>query len=402
MRIAIIGAGAAGYFAALQLQEWLPEAEVKLYEKATPLAKVKVSGGGRCNVTHACFDPAELVQYYPRGGKELLGPFHHFQPGDTIAWFADRGVELKVEEDGRMFPITDKSQTIIDCFQNTLRSETLVKVGIADFFQDGEGWKIVTDQGNEERFDRLVITVGSSPKFAKLMEQKGITMVPAVPSLFTFHIPDETLHALSGLAFHAEVEIEGAPWTTEGPMLITHWGASGPAVLKMSAWAARWMADREYKGEMLLNSLPQWSRDTVKQQLMEVRKASAKKQVINAHPPGVTNRWWNFVVQKHNKEKDKLWADVTNEAIESWTDLLTQMRLTVNGKSTFKEEFVTAGGVDLRSIHFKTMESKEKKHLYFAGEVLDIDAVTGGFNFQAAWTTAYIAARGIAESFSQK
>jgi predicted Rossmann fold flavoprotein len=170
MRIAIVGAGAAGYFAALQLQELLPEAEVKLYEKATPLAKVKVSGGGRCNVTHACFDPAELVQYYPRGGKELLGPFHHFQPGDTIAWFADRGVELKVEEDGRMFPITDKSQTIIDCFQNTLRPETLMKVGIADFVQDGEGWKIVTDQGEEERFDRLVITVGSSPKFAKMME----------------------------------------------------------------------------------------------------------------------------------------------------------------------------------------------------------------------------------------
>lgn len=400
MRIAIVGAGAAGYFTALQLQECLPEAEVKLYEKATPLAKVKVSGGGRCNVTHACFEPEELIKYYPRGGKELLGPFHQWQPGDTIAWFAERGVPLKVEEDGRMFPETDRSQTIIDCFVEQLQPGTLVNIGVAKFEPIDQQWRLTLDNGQEEIFDRLVVTAGSSPKMAQALKGLGISMVEAVPSLFTFHIPDETLHALSGLAFQAEVELDGAPWTTDGPMLITHWGASGPAVLKMSAWAARWMADRKYQTEMVLNSLPQWNRETVKQQLMEVRKVSAKKQVINAHPPGVTNRWWNFVVQKHNKEKDKLWADVTNEAIESWTELLTQMRLPVNGKSTFKEEFVTAGGVDLRSINFKTMESKEQKHLYFAGEVLDIDAVTGGFNFQAAWTTAVMAARGIAKSFS--
>lgn len=400
MRIAIIGAGAAGYFTALQLQECLPEAEVKLYEKATPLAKVKVSGGGRCNVTHACFEPEELIKYYPRGGKELLGPFHQWQPCDTIAWFAERGVPLKVEEDGRMFPETDRSQTIIDCFVEQLQPGTLVNMGVAKFDLIDQQWRLTLDNGQEESFDRLVVTAGSSPKMAQALKGLGISMVDAVPSLFTFHIPDETLQALSGLAFQAEVELDGAPWTTDGPMLITHWGASGPAVLKMSAWAARWMAERKYQAEMVLNSLPQWSREIVKQQLMEVRKASAKKQVINAHPPGVTNRWWNFVVQKYNREKDKLWADVTNEAIENWTDLLTQMRLPVNGKSTFKEEFVTAGGVDLRSINFKTMESKEKKHLYFAGEVLDIDAVTGGFNFQAAWTTAVIAARGIAKSFS--
>ncbi len=400
MRIAIVGAGAAGYFTALQLQECLPEAEVRLYEKATPLAKVKVSGGGRCNVTHACFEPEELIKYYPRGGKELLGPFHQWQPGDTIAWFAERGVPLKVEDDGRMFPETDRSQTIIDCFVEQLQPGTLVNIGVAKFEPIDQQWRLTLDNGQEEIFDRLVVTAGSSPKMAQALKGLGISMVEAVPSLFTFHIPDETLHALSGLAFQAEVELDGAPWTTDGPMLITHWGASGPAVLKMSAWAARWMADRKYQTEMVLNSLPQWNRETVKQQLMEVRKVSAKKQVINAHPPGVTNRWWNFVVQKHNKEKDKLWADVTNEAIESWTELLTQMRLPVNGKSTFKEEFVTAGGVDLRSINFKTMESKEQKHLYFAGEVLDIDAVTGGFNFQAAWTTAVMAARGIAKSFS--
>ena len=400
MRIAIVGAGAAGYFTALQLQECLPEAEVKLYEKATPLAKVKVSGGGRCNVTHACFEPEELIKYYPRGGKELLGPFHQWQPGDTIAWFAERGVPLKVEEDGRMFPETDRSQTIIDCFIEQLHPGVLVNIGVAKFEPIDQQWRLTLDNGQEEIFDRLVVTAGSSPKMAQALKSLGISMVEAVPSLFTFHIPDETLQALSGLAFQAEVELDGAPWTTDGPILITHWGASGPAVLKMSAWAARWMAERKYQAEMVLNSLPQWNRETVKQQLMEVRKASAKKQVINAHPPGVTNRWWNFVVQKHNKEKDKLWADVTNEAIESWTELLTQMRLPVNGKSTFKEEFVTAGGVDLRSINFKTMESKEQKHLYFAGEVLDIDAVTGGLNFQAAWTTAVMAARGIAKSFS--
>lgn len=400
MRIAIVGAGAAGYFTALQLQECLPEAEVKLYEKATPLAKVKVSGGGRCNVTHACFEPEELIKYYPRGGKELLGPFHQWQPGDTIAWFAERGVPLKVEEDGRMFPETDRSQTIIDCFIEQLHPGVLVNIGVAKFEPIDQQWRLMLDNGQEEIFDRLVVTAGSSPKMAQALKGLGISMVEAVPSLFTFHIPDETLHALSGLAFQAEVELDGAPWTTDGPMLITHWGASGPAVLKMSAWAARWMADRKYQTEMVLNSLPQWNRETVKQQLMEVRKVSAKKQVINAHPPGVTNRWWNFVVQKHNKEKDKLWADVTNEVIEQWTQLLTEMRLPVNGKSTFKEEFVTAGGVDLRSVNFKTMESKEQRQLYFAGEVLDIDAVTGGFNFQAAWTTAVIAARGIAKSFS--
>ncbi|MEY4330865.1 MAG: hypothetical protein RL609_1613, partial [Bacteroidota bacterium] len=227
-RVGIIGAGAAGYFTAIQLLELGFEGEIKLYEKSKPLAKVKVSGGGRCNVTHACFDPKELTQFYPRGKKELLGPFHHFQPGDMIGWLAEKGVELKVEDDGRMFPTTDSSQTIIDCFESQLPQHTLVFNGVKKMVQSNGQWELHLDNGEVHIHDAVVVTAGSSPQFADMLTQLGVAMVDAVPSLFTFHIEDEELRALSGLAIEAEVSIKDAEWTTDGPLLLTHWGVSGP------------------------------------------------------------------------------------------------------------------------------------------------------------------------------
>lgn len=396
-KVAIIGAGAAGYFAAIQLFELGFQGQVKLFEKSKPLAKVKVSGGGRCNVTHACFDPKELTHFYPRGNKELLGPFHHFQPGDMIGWLADKGVELKVEDDGRMFPITDSSQTIIDCFENALPQGTLMQQGVKDMESVENGWKLYFDNGENEFFDRVIVTAGSSPQFAQLLKSKGIAMVEAVPSLFTFHIENESLRALSGLAIDAEVMIEGAEWITEGPLLLTHWGVSGPAVLKMSAWAARWLAAKNYHAEVVINSMPRYNNISLMETLQGIRINAAKKQVRNLGPSSIPNRWWQFVIQD-NPAIDKMWSDVKNVELEEMVKNLLQMKLPITGKATFKEEFVTAGGVDLKNIHFKNMESKTHPRLHFAGEVLNIDALTGGFNFQAAWTTAYLAAKGIVES----
>lgn len=396
-KVAIIGAGAAGYFAAIQLFELGFQGQVKLFEKSKTLAKVKVSGGGRCNVTHACFDPKELTQFYPRGNKELLGPFHHFQPGDMIGWLADKGVELKVEDDGRMFPITDSSQTIIDCFENALPQGTLMQQGVKDMESVENGWKLCFDNGENEFFDRVIVTAGSSPQFAQLLKSKGIAMVEAVPSLFTFHIENESLRALSGLAIDAEVMIEGAEWITEGPLLLTHWGVSGPAVLKMSAWAARWLAAKNYHAEVVINSMPRYNNISLMETLQGIRINAAKKQVRNLGPSSIANRWWQFVIQD-NSAIDKMWADVKNVELEEMVKNLLQMKLPITGKATFKEEFVTAGGVDLKNIHFKNMESKTHPRLHFAGEVLNIDALTGGFNFQAAWTTAFLAAKGIVES----
>lgn len=396
-KVAIIGAGAAGNFAAIQLFELGFQGQVKLFEKSKPLAKVKVSGGGRCNVTHACFDPKELTQFYPRGNKELLGPFHHFQPGDMIGWLADKGVELKVEDDGRMFPITDSSQTIIDCFENALPQGTLMQQGVKDMESVENGWKLYFDNGENEFFDRVMVTAGSSPQFAQMLKSKGIAMVDAVPSLFTFHIENESLRALSGLAIDAEVMIEGAEWITEGPLLLTHWGVSGPAVLKMSAWAARWLAAKNYHAEVVINSMPRYNNVSLMETLQGIRINAAKKQVRNLGPSSIPNRWWQFVIQD-NPAIDKMWADVKNVELEEMVKNLLQMHLPISGKATFKEEFVTAGGVDLKNIHFKNMESKTHPRLHFAGEVLNIDALTGGFNFQAAWTTAFLAAKGIVES----
>jgi predicted Rossmann fold flavoprotein len=396
-KVAIIGAGAAGYFTAIQLLEMGFDGTLKMFEKSKPLAKVKVSGGGRCNVTHACFDPNELVGFYPRGNKELLGPFHHFQPGDMIGWLSEQGVELKVEEDGRMFPITDSSQTIIDCFERQLPDNVLVHAGVKKIVPAEQGWEIVLDNGDVSFFDRVVITAGSSPQFASSLKEMGLHMVEAVPSLFTFHLTDERIHQLSGLAIEAEVSIDGADWAMEGPVLLTHWGVSGPAVLKLSAWAARWLASKDYHATLLVNSMPRLNEDGLMDLLQGIRINAARKQVRNVGPTSIPNRWWQYIVS-NEESLDKLWADVRNAELEEWINRIQHLELEIQGKSTFKEEFVTAGGVDLKYINFKTMESKTHPRLHFAGEVLNIDAVTGGFNFQAAWTTAFLAAKGIVEA----
>lgn len=376
-------------FGAIRLAELLPDAEIIVFEKSKNLlSKVKVSGGGRCNVTHACFEPKELVKFYPRGGKELLSPFFTFQPSNMIYWLLDRGVETHTEDDGRMFPFTNKSQTIIDCFMNEAQ-----KLGV----------QIKTDYAADlsflEKFDAVLLTAGSSELVWKDLESHGVPCVPRVPSLFTFNINNKSLHDLSGISVpHALLEIEGTKIKTNGPLLITHWGISGPAVLKASAFGAIVLAEMNYKAQIRINWINQSFNETL-EELKELREQHSKKQCISFNPFQLSSRLWNWMlIQAQLQEKD--WANSSNKALEDLANTLVRSSLPMDGKSIFKEEFVTAGGVDLKHVNFQTMEHKLVPNLFFAGEVLNIDAVTGGFNFQAAWTTAWIAAQGIADKLN--
>lgn len=334
--IAVIGGGAAGFFAAIHAKR--PDNRVILLEKtATLLAKVRISGGGRCNVTHACFDPKELVKNYPRGNKALLGPFTRFGPQETIAWFAERGVELKTEKDGRMFPITDSSETIIQCLLQEAK-----KVGVEILLRQ-------RIEAFDPTWDAVILATGSSHQGHDFARKMGHTIVEPVPSLFTFNIPNFPLVELAGSSVQkGKVKIVGFPMEQVGPILVTHWGLSGPAVLKLSAWAARYLHEKEYKAEIIVDWLPDYKE-------------------VKEKPPEISKRLWGALDGKK------------------------ESRFQMEGKTTYKEEFVTAGGVDLDEVNFRTMESKLHKGLYFAGEILDIDGVTGGFNFQNAWTTGYLA-----------
>jgi len=388
-RIAVIGGGAAGMFGAIRLAELLPHADIVVFEKSKHLlSKVKISGGGRCNVTHACFDPKELVKFYPRGGKELLSPFFLFNPSNMIYWLADRGVETHTEEDGRMFPTTNNSQTIIDCF--TSQAQQL-------------GVKIRTECAGSldllNSFDAVLHTAGASELVWKELEAFGVPCVPRVPSLFTFNIDDTVLQALSGISVpFAQIEIVDTKIKSSGPLLITHWGISGPAVLKASSFGALALAEKKYNATVKVNWINQSFAETL-EELTDLRSSSPKKKCASANPFQLPSRLWNyFLTLAHLEEKE--WAHASNKNIEDLTDLLVRQRLTMNGKSTFKDEFVTAGGVDLKYVNFQTMGHQNIPRLYFAGEVLNIDAVTGGFNFQAAWTTAWIAAEGIANQLN--
>lgn len=402
LQIVVLGAGAAGYFCALRISALLPDAKVIVLEKGQhTLAKVKISGGGRCNVTHACFDPRELVAFYPRGQKELLGPFHRFQPGDTIQWFEERGVALKVEDDGRMFPVSNSSQTIIDCFENEA-SERGVQIwkqsGVTQLRYEAGEWLIQLADERSIKADRIVVATGSSVMAWDLLKTVQHTIIEPVPSLFTFTISDDRLKGLPGISSPwAEVEIEGSDFQAEGPLLITHWGLSGPGILKLSAWAARYLADKKYRFFIRVNWEGNASTQEVEQTLKNWREQHAKKTVGSTSPFSFPNRLWLSLLSKHTPA-DKKWADLSNASCLALAEDITTCRFEVNGKSTYKDEFVTAGGVSLKEIDFKTMQSKVQPHLYFAGEVMDIDAVTGGFNFQAAWTTAWIAAESIAAS----
>lgn len=403
--VVIVGGGAAGFFTAINLAKARPDLRVVILEKAKDvLQKVRISGGGRCNVTHAEFDPRTLATYYPRGEKELLGPFHRFMTGDTVAWFEDEGIDLKIEEDGRMFPISDSSQTIIDCFL-----ELTERLGIAihnqqnflGFKKDGQRFAIRTQQG-QYTAAKLVVCAGSSKKIWSLMALHGHTIVPPVPSLFTFNIKEPELIKLQGISQFAEVQLlddKARPWLSQdGSVLITHWGMSGPGVLKLSAVAARELNQVDYNFKIRLNWLPANDQADVFEVLKKTRIQRARQQLSKAAPFDMSKRLWKYLCNRSGIAIETIWADQSNENLQRLSATLCSDQYDVTGKSTFKEEFVTAGGVELSEINFKRFESKIVQDLYLAGEVINIDALTGGFNFQNAWTGGYIIAEAIAES----
>ncbi|WP_282123664.1 NAD(P)/FAD-dependent oxidoreductase [Algibacter mikhailovii] len=398
--VIIIGGGAAGFFAAINIAEKNPDLKVVILERGKEgLTKVKVSGGGRCNVTHAEFIPSELIQNYPRGQKELRGPFHQFMTGDTIEWFEKRGVSLKIEEDGRMFPVSNSSQTIIDCFLSEANQhgvEVLYNHSVKAIENQGGIFQIETSQG-QFLSKKALIATGSNPKIWQLLENLGHTVSAPVPSLFTFNIEDERLKNIPGVvAQDVEVNVLNSNLCSEGPLLITHWGLSAPSILKLSAFGALEFAKRDYKFQIEINFIKQSFEDSFN--TLKVRKQDlAKKTVFKSTQFDLPKRLWHKLVLASSIKEETRWADLNKEQLESLSGQLTQAIFNVNGKSTFKEEFVTAGGVDLKEVNFKTFESKYIKNLYFAGEVLNIDAVTGGFNFQNAWTGAYIAAQNISK-----
>ncbi|AZQ42763.1 BaiN/RdsA family NAD(P)/FAD-dependent oxidoreductase [Nonlabens ponticola] len=394
--ILIIGGGAAGFFTAINLAEQRPDLSITILERGKDvLQKVRISGGGRCNVTHAEFDPRPLTTNYPRGEKELLGPFHKFMTGDTIAWFADRGVELKIEDDGRMFPTTDSSQTIIDCFlglADRLNIKVLTSQNVIAIKKE-ESWNIAT-KTSEFTCDQLVVTAGSSPKIWEMMKSLDHTIVDAVPSLFTFNLADKAITDLAGIALEARVEIPSLKLESQGPLLITHWGFSGPAILKMSAWGAVQLHGSQYKFDVVINWLNYLSYEDCYELLLKQREQS-KKQLSNDKPFDLPKRLWSYLIESLDLS-DKTWADCSNAKLQQLAKTLTASVFKIDGKSTFKEEFVTAGGIDLKEVDFRTFGSKKQDNLYFAGEILNIDAITGGFNFQNAWTGGWTVAQAIA------
>ena len=398
-RIAVLGGGAAGFFAAITCAEALGKpGSVTLFE-ATPhlLAKVRISGGGRCNVTHSCFEPAELVKKYPRGGRELLGAFHRFQPRDTIEWFASRGVATKTEEDGRMFPVTDDSATIVDCLMSAAaRAGVNIRLSTAvrSIIKEADTFRLTLGTGSIEEFDRVIVATGGNKSSGGLAiaESFGHSIVPPVPSLFTFHITDPRLTDLSGISVEsATVTAPGTKLKTDGPVLITHAGLSGPGILKLSAWGAREFAEKNYAFPIALNWVPPHTRDSLIKALSVVREQNARKQVTTFSPVAMPQRLWERFVIAAGIPTTTPWAHVSNPSLQTLATQLTAAEFKVDGKSMFKDEFVTCGGVKLAEVDFKTMESRKISGLHFAGEVLDIDGVTGGFNFQNAWTTGYLA-----------
>ena len=401
LKIVIIGGGAAGFFTAISAAEANPTAEIIILERGKDvLQKVKVSGGGRCNVTHACFMPQELVKNYPRGEKALLSPFMRFSAAETIEWFEQRGVELKIEGDGRMFPMSNKSQTIIDCLEGQaaqLGVNILRGYRVEDLEQLDNQWLVKT---NRQSFtvDRVMVAAGSSTAVWDLLKKLGHNIIEPVPSLFTFNIKDKRIDGLAGLSVsNALIQVENAKLKTVGPLLITHWGMSGPAVLKLSAWGARQLYDFDYQFVIRINWIGQYNVEEVKNALtFDIKTQNLKKLIVKTPQYGMPSRLWLRFLETSNIGENLIWADISKKQIQSLAEQLVQSRFEVKGKSTFKEEFVTAGGVKRDEVNFKTFESKLLKNLFFAGEILDIDAITGGFNFQAAWTGGWIAGQTMA------
>lgn len=418
----VVGGGAAGFFGAIQTALANPKLKIAIFERGkTVLGKVKVSGGGRCNVTHADFEPFSLVKNYSRGEKELLGPFHSYATGDTMRFFEKRGVPLKIEQDGRIFPKSDSSQTIIDCFLSEaekLGIEVLKNSGVKTIERSTEienGWQVTT-KNKQYHCRKLLLSTGSNTKIWEQLEALGHTVVAPVPSLFTFNCDDAIINGLQGLSLNAQVQIllrthydTGASvetksvrrkktlFTEEGPLLITHWGFSGPAVLRLSAWAAKELNDYHYNFRIKVNWVPDYDLGTMIGYLIEVKDIEAKRTVLKTKILDIPNRLWHRLVKSAHISATQKWANLTKNQIQTLARQLTQGSFKIEGKSTFKEEFVTAGGIDLKEIDFKRFESKILPNLFLAGEVINVDAITGGFNFQNAWTGAYIAAQAIAK-----
>lgn len=393
-QIIIIGGGAAGFFCAANLDETKYQITI-LEQNSDVLQKVKISGGGRCNVTHACFDPKELVQFYPRGNKELLSVFTKFQPGDTMEWFENRNISLKIENDNRVFPESNSSQTIINTFLNEIQKknvEVKTKCSVRKIQKSDEKYVVKTSLGDFEA-DFVIYTTGSSPKSLKMIENLGHKIVELVPSLFTFNIKDALLKDLAGTSFEmAETSIPKLKTEESGPLLITHWGLSGPAILKISAWEAINLAKVKYNFEVEVNFISK-SIDDAEELFQTFKQNNPKKTIGQSKIFEVTNRFWQRILEISNVDFNKQVAQISAKEMQKIIENLCRKKFNVTGKSTFKDEFVTAGGVDLKEINFKNMSSKILPDFYVAGEVLNIDAVTGGFNFQACWSEAWLIAQ---------
>jgi predicted Rossmann fold flavoprotein len=404
-KIAVIGAGAAGFFGAIRMKSLLPNATVIVFEKSNKmLAKVKVSGGGRCNATHACFEVSQLIKNYPRGSKELRQAFMQFACTDTVNWFFDRGVELKTEQDGRMFPVTNDSQTIIDCLMD--EAEKLgVQFSLGSNIKKVESkngkLELTFDNDDSEVFDAVLIATGGHPNKSGFnwMASTNHTIVDPIPSLFTFNFKDKTISALMGISVpDAQVKIVGTKHEYSGPLLITHWGISGPAVLKLSSFAARQLAEMKYEFMVAVNWINRKEGD-VRELILQVKAKYPKRTLFRLNEVELPKRLWEYILFKLKIDGEQIIGNISKDTLNRIVNTLVNDQYQVKGKTTFKEEFVTCGGVELSEVDFKTMESKLVPNLFFAGEVLDIDAITGGFNFQAAWTTGYIAGSTIGKRF---
>ncbi|MEH2122974.1 NAD(P)/FAD-dependent oxidoreductase [Nostoc sp.] len=401
LQIVVIGGGAAGFFGAIACAKANPDAQVTLLEASRqPLAKVLISGGGRCNVTHACFEAEELVQNYPRGAKALRGALTRFGPQDTVAWFAAGGVYLKTEADGRMFPVTNTSETIVECLiKSVAKSGVKLRIGthvtsVKRTTADGV-FDILLKSGETIKCDRLLLATGSSLAGYKIVRELGHQIEPPVPSLFTFNIVDQKLRELAGVSVNpAQLRLSAggkSQLQQTGPLLITHWGLSGPAVLKLSAWGARVLHEKRYQATLLINWLPNLHQEQVREKVLAVKDEWGKKAIALHRGVDLPHRLWQYIIARAGITTEDRWAEISSKTLNQLVQELTQGQYLINGKGAFKEEFVTCGGVKLKEVNFKTMESRLVPGLYFAGEILDIDGVTGGFNFQSAWTTGYLA-----------
>lgn len=395
-RLVVIGGGAAGFFAAINAAKTFKKGEVLILEKtAKLLSKVKISGGGRCNVTHACFDPKELSTNYPRGEKELMGPLHTFFTADIIEWFEQRGVPLKAEEDGRMFPVSDSSQSIIDCFLEEAQKENIdiwTKAEVKKLNRKDDQFELLLQDDQLISADFVIMAIGGHPnkQHYKFLEDLGHKCVPPIPSLFTFNLPKHASNALMGTVQTARVWIEDSKFEEFGPVLFTHWGMSGPAILKLSAKAATFLHGCNYDFRFKVA----WTEEA-SNLILSMRRDAPRQKLGQTKVDGFTRRFWNYLLERSGISPHLNWADLNRMQMDRLAEVLEKDSYRARGKTTFKEEFVTCGGVVLEEIDMKRMESKLIPNLYFCGEVVNVDAYTGGFNFQAAWTTAWLAAQDI-------